>query len=93
MWVLSLSPRFFLYPLSFLLLPDSVYSQCEKVRGTLGPWRGGPDVDFCFLADQQMGQLGKSLMDWGQHCGFDLGQCFRAWQVCRANGLEPSTPS
>lgn len=37
MWVLSLSPQFLLYSLSFLLLPDSVYSQCE-VRGTLGPW-------------------------------------------------------
>lgn len=90
MWVLSLSPQFFLYPLSFLLLPDSVYSQCEKVRGTLGPWRGGPGVDFfSLLADQ----LGKSLMGRGQHCGFDLGQYFGAWQVCRANGLEPSTSS
>ncbi|KAM7323414.1 hypothetical protein ACRRTK_017520 [Alexandromys fortis] len=32
----SPSPQFLLYSLSFLLLPDSVYSQCE-VRGTLGP--------------------------------------------------------
>lgn len=49
---------------------------------------GGPNVDLS-LVGQQMGRLGKSPMDWGRYCGFDLGHCFWAWQGVRSRQSGP----